>query len=78
MEEISHFWIYLLLPQGSIPQSNVCSDEFAWDSIIKSLTSLKVEASFDILAYSSVKNENHTGIVLDGIGGSFIIIIMKK
>ena len=52
-----------------VPQFNVCSDQFAWNSIIKSLTSLKVEASFDILA--SVKNENHIGIVLDGIGGSF-------
>jgi hypothetical protein len=52
-----------------VPEFNVCSDEFAWNSIIDSLTSLKVEASFQVL--SSVKNKNHLGIELDRVGGSF-------
>ena len=52
-----------------VPEYNICSDEFAWNSIIDSLTSLKVEASFQILA--SIKNKNHLDIVLDNVGGSF-------
>ncbi len=52
-----------------VPEFNVCSDEFAWNSIMDSLTSLKVEASFEVL--SSVKNTNHLNIILDGVGGSF-------
>ncbi len=52
-----------------VPQFNVCSDEFAWNSIIDSLTSLKVEASFQVLA--SVENRNHLDITMDGVGGSF-------
>ena len=52
-----------------VPEFNVCSDEFAWNSIIDSLTHLQVEASFQVL--SSVKNRNHLAIVLDGVNGSF-------
>ena len=52
-----------------IPEYNVCSDQFAWNSIIDSFTSLKVEASFEVLA--SIMNRNHLDIVLDDIGGSF-------
>ncbi len=52
-----------------VPEFNVCSDEFAWNSIMDSITSLKMEASFEVL--SSVKNTNHLDIILDGVGGSF-------
>jgi hypothetical protein len=51
------------------PEYNVCSDEFAWTSIIKGLTSLKMEASFEILM--SVKNENRLDVALEGFGGKF-------
>mmetsp|Transcript_8229 Transcript_8229/g.12641 ORF Transcript_8229/g.12641 Transcript_8229/m.12641 type:complete len:603 (+) Transcript_8229:83-1891(+) len=51
------------------PEYNVCSDEFAWSSIIKGLTSLKMEASFEILI--SVKNKNRFDMALEGFGGKF-------
>lgn len=51
------------------PEYNVCSDEFAWRSIIEGLTSLKMEASFEILM--SVKNENRVEVALEGFGGKF-------
>lgn len=57
----------LLFPK--VPEVNVCSDEFAWKSIIDGLTSLKVEASFQILA--SVQNQNRLDIALEGIAGQF-------
>lgn len=65
----------ILLSFGSIyyfpkvPEFNVCSDEFAWKSIIDGMTSLKVEASFEVLA--SIQNRNHLGITLEGVGGKF-------
>eukprot|EP00550_Attheya_septentrionalis_P001184 CAMPEP_0198282462 /NCGR_PEP_ID=MMETSP1449-20131203/2271_1 /TAXON_ID=420275 /ORGANISM="Attheya septentrionalis, Strain CCMP2084" /LENGTH=651 /DNA_ID=CAMNT_0043978727 /DNA_START=149 /DNA_END=2104 /DNA_ORIENTATION=+ len=52
-----------------IPDYNVCSDGLAWKSIVDSLTSLKVEASFEILV--SVENPNHLDIVLDLGKGTF-------
>jgi len=52
-----------------VPEVNVCSDEFAWKSIIDGLTSLKVEASFQIL--TSVQNKNRLDIALEGIAGKF-------
>jgi len=52
-----------------VPQYNVCSDELAWQSIIDGLTSLKMEASFQILL--SIYNPNHLSITLDGVGGKF-------
>ena len=52
-----------------VPEVNVCSDEFAWKSIIDSLTSLKMEASFEIL--TSVKNKNRLDVALEGISGTF-------
>lgn len=57
----------LLFPK--VPEVNVCSDEIAWKSIIDGLTSLKVEASFEIL--TSVKNKNRLDIELEGIAGKF-------
>lgn len=51
------------------PEYNVCSDQFAWESIIAGLTSLKMEASFEILM--SVKNENRLDVALEGFGGKF-------
>jgi len=47
----------------------VCSDEFAWKSIIDGLTSLKMEASFQIL--TSVENKNRLDIALEGVAGKF-------
>lgn len=52
-----------------VPDWNVCSDEFAWQSIISGLTSLKVEASFEILM--SVENRNRLDIALEGVSGDF-------
>merc|ERR1711971_383236 len=40
-----------------VPEVNVCSDEFAWKSIIDSLT--------------SVKNKNRLDVALEGISGTF-------
>jgi hypothetical protein len=57
----------LLFPK--VPEVNVCSDEIAWKSIIDGLTSLKVEASFEIL--TSVKNKNRLDILLEGVAGKF-------
>jgi len=57
----------LLFPK--VPEVNVCSDEFAWKSIIDGLTSLKMEGSFQILA--SVENKNKLDIALEGIAGKF-------
>eukprot|EP00557_Chaetoceros_sp_GSL56_P004674 CAMPEP_0176505984 /NCGR_PEP_ID=MMETSP0200_2-20121128/16794_1 /TAXON_ID=947934 /ORGANISM="Chaetoceros sp., Strain GSL56" /LENGTH=620 /DNA_ID=CAMNT_0017905591 /DNA_START=139 /DNA_END=1998 /DNA_ORIENTATION=+ len=57
----------LLFPK--VPEVNVCSDEVAWKSIIDGLTSLKVEASFEIL--TSVKNKNRLDIALQGVAGKF-------
>jgi hypothetical protein len=57
----------LLFPK--VPEVNVCSDEIAWKSIIDGLTSLKVEASFEIL--TSVKNKNRLDIALEGVAGKF-------
>ncbi len=51
------------------PTYNVCSDEFAWKSIIDGLTSLKVEGSFELLI--SVENKNRLDIALEGVGGTF-------
>jgi len=50
-----------------MPQYNVCSDEMAWKSIISGLTSLKMEASFELLL--SIQNKNHLNIDLDGFAG---------
>jgi len=52
-----------------LPEYNVCSDQFAWQSIISGLTSLKVEASFEILM--SVENRNRLDIALEGVSGDF-------
>lgn len=52
-----------------VPSYNVCSDEFAWQSIIDGLTSLKMEASFELLI--SVENKNRLDIALEGVGGTF-------
>lgn len=52
-----------------MPQYNLCSDELAWKSIISGLTSLKMEASFELLV--SIENKNHLGIVLESFGGKF-------
>ena len=57
----------LLFPK--VPEVNVCSDEFAWKSIIDGLTSLKIEASFQIL--TSVENKNRLDIALEGVAGKF-------
>eukprot|EP00547_Thalassionema_nitzschioides_P013482 CAMPEP_0194245908 /NCGR_PEP_ID=MMETSP0158-20130606/14124_1 /TAXON_ID=33649 /ORGANISM="Thalassionema nitzschioides, Strain L26-B" /LENGTH=445 /DNA_ID=CAMNT_0038981707 /DNA_START=426 /DNA_END=1758 /DNA_ORIENTATION=- len=51
------------------PEYNICSDEFAWSSIMKGLTSVKMEASFEILI--SVKNKNRLDLALEGLGGKF-------
>jgi len=51
------------------PTYNVCSDEFAWKSIIDGLTSLKVEGSFELLI--SIENKNRLDIALEGVGGTF-------
>jgi len=52
-----------------VPQYNVCSDELAWKSIIDGITSLKVEASFEILL--SIENTNHFAIQMMNVGGTF-------
>lgn len=57
----------LLFPK--VPEVNVCSDELAWKSIIDGLTSLKVQASFEIL--TSVKNKNRLDMALEGVAGKF-------
>lgn len=57
----------LLFPKA--PEYNVCSDELAWKSIIAGLTSLKMEASFEMLI--SVKNENRLDVALENFGGKF-------
>jgi hypothetical protein len=50
-----------------IPTYNICSDEVAWNSIIKGLTSLKMKASFEVLM--SVENDNRLDIVLEDFVG---------
>jgi len=50
-----------------MPQYNLCSDELAWKSIIDGLTSLKMEASFELLL--SIENKNHLNIELEGFAG---------
>jgi len=50
-----------------VPQFNVCSDQVAWKSIIDGITSLKVEASFEILI--SIYNPNHISLGMDGVNG---------
>lgn len=52
-----------------LPDFNVCSDQFAWNSVIDSLTHLNVEASFEIL--SSIQNRNHLNIILNDVQGTF-------
>ena len=52
-----------------IPEMNVCSDELAWNSIIDGMTSLKMEASFEILL--SLSNTNYLNIQLDEVSGLF-------
>jgi len=52
-----------------IPEYSFCSDEFAWKSIINSITSLKVAASFELLL--SLENKNYLNIDLEGFAGIF-------
>lgn len=51
------------------PSINVCSDAVAWKSIVDGMTSLKMQASFQILM--SVQNPNRFEVVLDMASGSF-------
>lgn len=68
-------FITLLLSISSIiffpraPQFNVCSNEFAWKSIVDAITSLKLEASFEILV--SVENKNKLDISVENLEGKF-------
>lgn len=66
---VGFFVIFSVRYFPKIPDYNVCSDGLAWKSIVDSLTSLKVEASFEILV--SVENPNHLDIVLDLGKGTF-------
>jgi hypothetical protein len=52
-----------------IPQYNVCNDSMAWQSIMDSLTHLKVTADFEILI--SISNPNHFDAKLEMGHGSF-------
>ena len=51
------------------PDLNVCSDAVAWKSIVDGMTSLKVQASFQILM--SVSNPNRLALDLDMVSGNF-------
>ena len=51
------------------PDISVCSDALAWKSIVDGMTSMKMQASFQILM--SVQNPNRFDIVLDMASGSF-------
>jgi len=66
---ITFFTVFSIYYFPQEPTFNVCSDEFAWNSIIDSLTSLKVEASFEIL--SSIQNKNHISVMIDNLTGTF-------
>ena len=61
------FFIFCFFPKA--PQFNVCSDQLAWKSIIDGITSLKVEASFEILI--SIYNPNRLSLIMDGLEGKF-------
>jgi len=52
------------------PDINVCSDALAWKSIVDGMTSLKMQASFQLLM--SVQNPNRFEVVLDMASGSFM------
>ena len=45
-----------------VPQYNVCNDAVAWKSLVDSMTSVKMEASFEILV--SIMNPNHFDVAL--------------
>ena len=51
------------------PEYNVCSDEMDWKSIVDGMTSIKMEASFQVLI--SVENRNKLDAVIDQGSGSF-------
>lgn len=51
------------------PDISVCSDALAWKSIVDGMTSMKMQASFQILM--SVQNPNRFDVVLDMASGSF-------
>mmetsp|Transcript_15416 Transcript_15416/g.20087 ORF Transcript_15416/g.20087 Transcript_15416/m.20087 type:complete len:522 (-) Transcript_15416:47-1612(-) len=51
------------------PEYNICSDAMDWKSIVDGMTSMKVEATFQILI--SVKNPNKFDAILDMGSGSF-------
>jgi hypothetical protein len=52
-----------------VPTYNVCNDNLAWKSIVDNMTSLKVEATFEILI--SVMNPNNFGVAIDMGRGTF-------
>ena len=52
-----------------VPQYNVCNDAVAWKSLVDSMTSVKMEASFEILV--SIMNPNHFDVALDMGKGDF-------
>lgn len=56
-----------LYPQ--YPEYNVCSDEMDWKSIVDGMSSMKMEAGFQILI--SVSNPNKLDAVIDMGSGSF-------
>ena len=51
------------------PDISVCSDALAWKSIVDGMTSVKMQASFQIVM--SVQNPNRFDVVLDMASGSF-------
>lgn len=57
-------WIF---PQ--MPQLNICSDEFAWKSIIESVENMQLQASFGILM--SVHNPNRFALSMKNFNGKF-------
>jgi hypothetical protein len=61
------FILFCFYPK--VPTFNVCSDQLAWKSIIDGITSLKVEASFEILI--SVYNPNRISLTMDKVSGTF-------
>jgi hypothetical protein len=52
-----------------VPTYNVCNDNLAWKSIVSSMTSMKVEADFEILV--SVLNPNHFEVDVEMGRGQF-------
>ena len=50
------------------PEYNVCSDEMDWKSIVDGMTSIKMEASFQVLI--SVENRNKLDLIIDQGSGS--------